>query len=206
MSGPAWLEDTLAALMLAISVYCVGRLAISRVWRRATEHDADSAHVVMGVAMAGMLVPQLNPLWNSTGNGAWEAVFGVTTAWFGWRLLRTARAPGAHYGVSHAHHGPHLVHSVAMLYMLLAIRTSGSSAPAAAAMGGMGTGGTATRFPVLALVLALALFGYAVLDVDRLGGLAATSQDGRPLLAPRLAGGCRIALGLTMSYMLIVML
>ncbi len=36
--------------------------SLSRLWRRQTELDGDGMHVVMGVAMAGMLVARLNPL------------------------------------------------------------------------------------------------------------------------------------------------
>jgi len=72
------LAHALAALMIAVSLYCAGRLAVARARRRITERDADLAHVAMGVAMAGMLVPRLNPLWD----GAWEPIFAVSAAWF----------------------------------------------------------------------------------------------------------------------------
>ena len=87
MAGPSWLAGVLAAVMIAIAVYCASRLAISRLWRRETEFDADAVHVVMGVAMAGMLVPRLSPLPDST----WEAVFGTAAAWFAWQAIRTRR-------------------------------------------------------------------------------------------------------------------
>jgi hypothetical protein len=260
MADPSWLAGPLAAIMIAVAVYCVGRLTAARRWQRPADRDADIAHVAMGVAMAGMLVPRLNPLTDS----AWEAVFGVITAWFGWRVLRDGRRRGAG-GWAGGHYAPHLLHSGAMLYMLLIVSGPG--------MGSMGAGGSA-RFPLLAFGLALALVGYAILDIDRLtelalaGRPAITVAAGRPaaaatwtvadasrggavgtgagpqaangvtgasgpadpgltarapraarvppavlaprlpptVLAPRLAAGCRIVLGLTMGYMLIVML
>lgn len=79
MAGPSWLADTFAATMLVVAGYCASRLVISRLWRRQTELDGDGIHVVMGVAMAGMLVARLNPL----PAPVWEAGFAVTAAWFG---------------------------------------------------------------------------------------------------------------------------
>ena len=78
MAGPSWLAATFAAVMIVTAIYCASRLAASRRWRRATEVDADAVHAVMGAAMAGMLLPRLNPLPDSV----WEAVFGVAAAWF----------------------------------------------------------------------------------------------------------------------------
>jgi hypothetical protein len=114
-----------------------------------------------------------------------------------------------------------------MLYMLLAgsapmaggqgLRTSmgGASVPAVAA----------GHFPIVAVALALMLFGDVVLTTDRLTCAArwataptrsfgvdaavsprrAHSAD-RPALAPRLAACCKIATAVTMGYMLILTL
>ena len=62
MAPPSWLAGVLAALLLVIAGYCATRLATARRWRRSTDPGADTMHIVMGVAMAGMLVPWLNPL------------------------------------------------------------------------------------------------------------------------------------------------
>jgi len=45
----------------------VSRLVISWRHRRPTDHDADAVHIVMGVAMAGMLVPRLRVSWTGAG-------------------------------------------------------------------------------------------------------------------------------------------
>ncbi len=87
MAGPSWLAGIFATLMLVTAGYCTSRLAAARRWQRATEHDVDLMHAVMGVAMAGMLVPQLNLL----RHGAWEIVFAAATAWFGWQVIRSRR-------------------------------------------------------------------------------------------------------------------
>ena len=89
MSGPAWLAGGLAVLMIAIAVYCAGRLAVSRLRGRDTEAATDGLHVVMGVAMAGMFEPRLTPI----PDAAWRAVFTVAAAWFAWQAVRAAADP-----------------------------------------------------------------------------------------------------------------
>ena len=71
MTGPGWLDGIFAALMMLVALCCAGRIAIGRLRDRATELDADGLHVLMGVAMAGMFQPQLNPL----PGFVWRAVF-----------------------------------------------------------------------------------------------------------------------------------
>jgi hypothetical protein len=249
MSGLSWLAYSFAALMLATSAYCLSRLAVSWRHRRPTDHQVDAVHVLMGVAMAGMLVPSLRFFWA----GGWEIVFGAGAVLFGWRMISDARAK-AHSG----HHLQHVLACVAMVYMLAAATAAVKSASGGSAMGGMGSG--PAHFDTLALVLALALFGYVVWTADRFTSLApvaalrasqapavalvpaavaatqlpataagvplagpaasgaastddpgsadqspASPRTGAPL-SPRLAACCEIAMGVTMGYMLIMML
>ena len=84
MAGPTWATGLLAAVMIVTAVYCATRLAAAWRWRRPTDYDADGAHVFMGVAMAGMLVPRLDLV----PHGGWEVIFGAAAAWFGWRAAR----------------------------------------------------------------------------------------------------------------------
>jgi hypothetical protein len=256
-TGPSWLAGTFAVIMLATSAYCVSRLVAARRLRRHTERDIDVVHVLMGVAMAGMLVPRLNPFWD----GGWVAIFAGWTAWFGWQAIRASRRTAA--GHSSAYHLPHLLACGAMLYMLLAVTSARAAGPAnGASMAG--APGAAARFPTLALVLALAILGNVVWTTDRLTSLAPvaaaypraarlgrqsgseaaqagseaaqagvqTAQAGArtarclrqgfrsaagpdaanlrrdcgPPISPRLAASCEIAIGVTMGYMLILML
>lgn len=211
--GPSWLSVALAAIMIIIACYCAGRLAVARSWRRATEVDADVLHTVMGVAMAGMLLPRLSPL----PNAAWEAVFGVTAGWFAWQaiqrggVLRGAARPGgtAPRRWRSVHPVPHLVESGAMIYMFAAL-----PGPVQGAMGGMGRPDGSVL--ALAVVLALFMVGYVLWTADQLTGLrsaAARTPSGQhgqlasgPALAPGLAACAKIAMGVTMGYMLLVML
>lgn len=248
MTEPSWLADALACAMIAISAYCLSRLLISWRRQRPTERDVDVVHVLMGVAMAGMLVPRLRVFWV----GGWEVVFGAAAAWFAWHAVRglggRARSRAA-AGRQHAHHVQHLLACLAMLYMLLAVTAAGVAAPRLTSSAGVMSGGSA-RLPTLTLVLAFALLGYVIWTADQLTspaavavavgraagpgaseagdggrgrrhqggpapaeesgswatGAAPAAHDGPPPLSPRLATCCEIAMGVTMGYMLIMML
>ncbi len=201
MAGPSWLADGFAAVMIVTAVYSASRLALSRLRGLATEADADGLHALMGTAMAGMLVPRLALLPASV----WAVVFGVTGSWFavcairaqGARPLRSARC---RFPV------PHMIECIAMLYMLLA-----APGTQGAAMPGMGTSPASLGgFPALAVVLAMFMIGYVMWATDRLAALArariAPAGDGGPVLAPKLAACGKLAMGITMGYMLLVMI
>jgi hypothetical protein len=253
VAAPSWLAGAFAAVMIAIALYSAGRLAASRLRQRETEFDADAVHIVMGVAMAGMLVPRLSPLPDS----AWEAVFAIAAAWFAWQAIRTPR-PAARADWRCPHPVPHLVECMAMIYMLLPAAPGSRPAGQEGGMPMPGVGGSpgaAVRFPALAVVLALFMLGYVVWAADQLTSLAQrrtavtartgagyppappgalttestlstagtpgaarapstpgaagthpASPAGRPMLAPRLAACAKIAMSITMGYMLILML
>src|SRR5499427_4369332 len=202
MGSPSWLTGIFAAAGLAVAVYCTGRLVTSRHWRRPAELDTDGAHVVMGVAMAGMLVSGLRTL----PSAIWEVVFAAGAAWFGYRMLQARR--GAQPSPWRSSHPlPHLVECAAMVFMFLIL-------PASAAARGMSMTATESRFSFLTLPLALFLFGYAVWLGDRvtlhapalaLGG-SSTADPARPYLAPGCAAICKITMGVAMGYALILML
>ena len=133
--------------------------------------------MLMGVAMAGMLVPRLRVFWT----GGWEVVFAVGAAWFGWLAIREFRGQPT-TGGRPGHHLQHLLACGAMLYMYLAVATVAKAAAGGSAMGGMAAGGA--HFRTLALVLALALFGYVVWN----GGPALVAGAGRGPRGPQRAG------------------
>jgi hypothetical protein len=207
MAGPSWLAHAFAAVMILTACYSASRLVLSRLHEPATEADADVLHVVMGTAMAGMLVPQLALLPATT----WMVVFGTGAAWFGGCALRSRSQSRSSWPCRYP--VPHLIECVAMLYMLMAVRETRPGA--GMAMPGMGTSpSTPAGFPALSVVLALFMLGYIMWTTDQLASLARAkiSVRGQPipasqaLLAPGLAAFGKIAMGITMGYMLILML
>lgn len=227
---PAWILDIFAAIMLVVAAVSAARLVAARPWQRgAVVTDTDIAHLLMGIAMAGMLAAGLTTL----PNDAWAAVFCVLTIWFGYRVVRDYRANGTR-ALAVGHCAPHLVHSAAMIYMFLAIAAPASAAGVGmAGMGGM-SGMSTLSVPTLAFVLALILIGYTIWDLDQLSslrhGLAAAvavsttptaalvgasagplgtevSTGAVPVLtSPGTVVGCRIAMGVTMALMLVIMI
>ncbi|MGH3298441.1 MAG: DUF5134 domain-containing protein [Trebonia sp.] len=251
---PAWILDIFAAIMLVVAGLSAARLVAARPWQSGgVVTDTDISHLLMGIAMAGMLAPGLTTL----PNDAWIAVFAVLMAWFGFRVVRDYRASGAR-ALAVGHCAPHLVHSAAMVYMFAAI-----AAPAAMGTGMGGMSGMSTlHVPTLGYLFALILIGYTIWDLDQLsslrrglvaafagatspalagasagalgteaatgsragGGLAADSPSGSggtghggttsagrswsmPILdSPGTVVGCRIAMGVTMALMLVLMI
>ena len=183
VSGPSWLAGTFAAIMILTAGYCASRLVAARQWRRPAEFDVDVMHTIMGVAMAGMLVPRLNLL----RYGSWEVVFAAATGWFGWQIIGAYRGRPAHahpsagaHRTAHAHsssdwhrpthHAPHLLACGAMLYMYLVAGVARSAA-GVPGMPASGTSASTIHSPGLALPLAAALLGYVIWTTDRLTAL-----------------------------------
>ena len=216
--------------MILTGAYSASRLAVGSLRGRATEFDADALHAVMGAAMAGMLVPWLSVL----PHNVWAVVFGIGVAWFGWHAVRLRRV-GASGSSRCRFPVPHLIECAAMLYMLLPVHGSQSSHRGAGmAMPGMGaSGGPATSFPALDRLTTLARAKTAAAgpgrdqndhrsaavpaaaprhDAGRAPSTPAAAQTqhrgqiGRPVLAPGLAACGRLAMSITMGYMLILML
>ena len=167
---PPWILDALAALMLLVAAVSATRIVLSTPWRRdAFAADTDVAHLLMAIAMAGMLTPGLGTLPDT----AWVAVFCLLAAWFVGRVAHDASTNGLR-ALAGGHCAPHLVHSASMLYMFLAATLPVARTGAAEGMGGMSAGaGSAAMtlsLPALAFVFAFVLVGYAVWDLDQLSG------------------------------------
>jgi hypothetical protein len=233
VTSPGWLDGVFASLMLLVAACCAGRLAVGRLRGRVTEFDTNGLHVLMGVAMAGMFEPRLNP----APDVAWRAIFVAAAAWFSFQAVRARMVRGP-VGLRSAHRLPHAVECAAMVFMLL----PSGRAPGMTMSGMSGPGGAMAANPVLALILALFMVGYIVWTTDRLASLsragaarplsagqdrqsepgpvpailtqrplspssaADASPAGRPALAPRLAAGYKIAMSIAMGYMLVMML
>lgn len=227
---PGWILDILAALMLGVAAVSAARLVAAGPRRRDLPvASVDVAHLLMAIAMAGMLTSSLSTL----PDGGWEVVFALLTAWFAYRVVRDSMTSGIR-ALAGGHCAPHLVHSAAMLYMFLAL-----AAPATGSMGGSAM--QTLTYPTVAFVFAMVLAGYSVWDLDQLSGrryslttarvsLAAPAlvavgpstavlsaaqvrqeQPATPavraiLLSPGVTVGCRIVMGVTMAFMLLIMI
>jgi hypothetical protein len=244
VSGPDWLDNSFAAVMLAVAAYSTGRLVAARRWARPTHSDVDVAHVLMGTGMAGMLVAALNPV----PAGWWELIFSALGVWFVWRCVEFVRLHGVEgRDEDHVHHLSHYVtHLVmvgAMLYMY-AVATPGVGASRHAGMAMNGATGTTADFVGLPLFFVAVLLASAIWELDGIGRFSqiergavrpppadaeppvlGTTQGGEgivttavattsvaaspareetPWLAPRLEAACHIAMCVTMSYMLVL--
>jgi hypothetical protein len=241
----------MSATRLAVARLPASRLSAaeqtgSRSWLRASGGaDADIAHLLMGIAMAGMLAAGARTL----SPRAWVVIFGMLTAWFAWRSTRGTRVNGAR-SLASGHCALPLFHSAAMVYMFAALTTSGGMQ-----MTGMGSGvAQSLRYPPLALAFALVLACYSAWDLCQLSGQrkslrAATSVGAAPaddtaptaraailtattpgitmqfgakasspvasgstmspralLQFPAATTACRIAMGATMVFMLLIMI
>jgi Domain of unknown function (DUF5134) len=229
MTGPGWLTVAAAVLMLLISACCTARLVIWRLGGRAADPEADVLHVLMGVAMAGMLEPQIIPVPATLV----RPVFAAGAAWFALRAgrlhtRRSATGPGRAERASErpaalrcSHPVPHAVECAAMLYMLLPSRPA-DSGPAMAMPGMISSAGVPPN-PAAAFVLALFMLGYVLWTTDQLATLQRARAAGPALsaatgpsdaatglapaaLAPRFAACAKIAMGIVMGYMLIAAL
>jgi hypothetical protein len=191
MSGPDWLNDFFAAVMLAVALYSAGRLVAARAWSRPIHVDIDVAHILMGVAMAGMFAARLNPI----GSGVWEVVFSLLGLWFLWRCYQFLVDPGTGFGYDeHVHRLSrrviHLVMSSSMLYMYLA------AAPVAAGSDGamaMRATGSTSRFVGLPLVFLISLLASGIWELDGIERFRPSEAPREPVAA--YAGGHRSARG-----------
>ena len=215
MSGPAWLAAGFAVLMIMIAACRACRPAVSRLRGKRTELGTDGLHVLMGIAMAGMLQPRLALV----PGPVWSGVFAAGAAWFAWQAAPAARRAGQARRTRCPHPGPHAIECAAMVYMLVPVGSWPSGRGDQMAMGGMSPGAAAGN-PALTLILALFMLGYALWAADQLtsrswardaafaGSSAGTLTTAYhpPALAPRLATCYTIAMASTMGYMLLTML
>jgi hypothetical protein len=214
MSIPGWLLEIFAAVALVVALLSAGQLAAARAWNRPFGADADTAfsHLLMGIALAGVLVTSLSTL----PNAVWAVVFAIMTAWFDWRLWQQSREHGAAAAIR-GPNAPHLVYSATLLYLFAALArpsTGGSSPsgmagmPGMSSMPGMASGSSSAlptlAVPTLAFAFALLVIAFTVRDLDR-----PASADGHVRVAggrrfPAVAKGCRVTLGVTIAFILII--
>lgn len=149
---PSWLYYLFGVLMWAVAAYCLWEIVNSMATRRTLGLDVEISHVFMGLAMAGMFVPQ----WAFGPNGMWVIIFLALLAWFVVGSMQSIQR----YGLHVPHQGIHAVMSFAMLLMYWF--------PAGASAGAMSMSMSAhgaRMDPGLAFVVALVLFGSAIFTI-----------------------------------------
>lgn len=194
----AWLSVIFCVICLI-----VGALHLVRMVVRRSNLVAEASHAAMGLGMAAMFAPPLDPV----PAPVWVAAFGASAAWFAPVALRR-RCPEARH---------HVVASGAMLFMLLAGHSHAPGSAGAAHSGHLGSGAVG-----LASVVALALVGYFAWHVlrcaDRLGpaaevaavpegvgpdGTVALRAPALALAAPRTGVLAHLVMGAAMAVMLL---
>lgn len=227
MAFPTWVGYVFAVVLMVVGVYCLGRLVAGVSTGRRSHYGVNLGHVLMAVAMVGMLVPR----WSVLSIGLWEAAFGVMAVWFAALAVRTVatRGVGSLVTVAGSHFRHYLIHAVmacAMLYMYwlgMPLTMHGSMEMGAATGAGdpaitlfllltlLGSvawqlNGIERYRPATQIALVAAGVGGPSAGVELAGSRAVGSSGGadRPWLAPRLEVGCHIAMCIAMAYMLVL--
>ncbi len=228
MVHPVGVAYLFAAVVFAVVLYSLGRLFAARYLHRHNHDDVSIAHVLMGIAMIGMLIPR----WNVISSGLGEVLFAVVAIYFAVvaARVRAGRTPWGGDDRFHSTYHPlvHLLMACAMLYMYwLGMPITG---PLASTMA-MGAFSTRAGGPALTLLIIVLLVVAAVWLVDSIttyapsrrlvlsgagaGASASASAEQeavapsadsiRPWLAPRSEISCHVAMCIAMAYLLVVM-
>jgi hypothetical protein len=207
VAGQAGWMYGLASALLLTAAYCATRPITCRLLRRRFEADVDAMHVVMGPAMAAMLVGRLDAGWSQ----AVTLVCVAGVAWFGSRTVRDGLRTGTDGG-PFSHQAQHLAACAAMLYMLRGASVTGMTGMAAAkslTAGPATSSATSSSLPIeiLAAGLGAVLIAYALWDLRAPSlptgqrGSVMASKSTPPMLAPRVARGCQALMCLAMAGM-----
>jgi Domain of unknown function (DUF5134) len=192
-------RPVLAALMLVIAGGSAVRLGLAFRRGAGAELDADGLHLVMGVAMAGMLEPELGVL----PSVVWRVTFAAAAGWFGWRTLR-ARLGRSQHPMACAWPVPHFIECLAMLYMLGPTSSLAAGKPGSRmTMPGMGGSGLSGLGPVIPLLLVLSMAGYIIWTAERATARTGSAASSDRQLTSRVAVFFKIAMSVTMGYMLL---
>ena len=208
MNAPAWLTALVSALMIFVAAYSAWRLAISRVWDRATDHEADILHLAIGIAAAGLVADWAHTLPRSV----WTTLFALGGIYF---AIRTFRAWAD--GSVRAKLLAHTACCAIVVYMFLAgvapttINGSTAGQYTMAGMDGMILDETIT-YPTIGLIFVVGLCFYAVSVLNQITPLSTETAEpaetgtGGLMLAPRSVDVCRVVIVLVLAYAILTKL
>ena len=202
MNAPAWLTALVSTLMILVATYSAWRLAISRVWGRATDYESDILHFAIGIAAAGLVADWARTLPRSV----WTCLFIAGAMYFAARTYRSWSDRPAR--------GKLLAQTACcaiVVYMFLAgvapttIHGSTAGEYTMAGMPGMILDQTIT-YPSIGLVFVVGLCFYAVAVLNQIKPLRDDHVDGSQALAPRSVDVCRIVIVLVLVYAILTKL
>jgi hypothetical protein len=219
MNAPAWLPPILAVMMLAVTAYCLWRIAVARILETRTDYVADAALALLALANAGMLVHWMHALTP----GIWATLLAVAAlAILTDSALRSRRSEGAQSAQAEATVRPRgtlvTVGGCAIgIYMLLAgvaPSTINGSTAGYYTMAGMTDmyRDTTITYPALGIAFAALLAGYAVKALDTTSRPLTAAEEpagtpaAHPTLAPRSIAVCQATLAIVMAYAILAKL
>jgi uncharacterized protein DUF5134 len=186
MDIPVAVEWALVALFTVLAMSSLYRLVRADPLRvEQDQRENDLAELLVVLAMAAMVSPLGGPI----PAAGWQAVLVLTAGWFVVAAVRGRRCCAVHHAIA----------AIAMLYMISAMPAHEMDHGPWLTM----SGATSARlaFPAIA-ALAAAYFAY---DAVRGGTLAIrTARTAGIRHAGFLRPACRTAMGIGMSYMLVV--
>jgi hypothetical protein len=215
VNAPNWLTALVSTLMIFVAGYSAWRLAISKAWDRATDHESDILHLAVGVAAAGLIAKWAHTLPRSV----WTVLFIAGGVYFAVRTYRNWSDRSARPRLL-----AHTACCAIIVYMFLAgvapstLSSSTAGQYTMAGMPGMILDPTIT-YPAIGLIFAVGLCFYAVAVLNQMQPLKAQPDDAPPVgarssegsssglfLAPRSVDACRIVIVLVLAYAILTKL
>lgn len=202
MNAPAWLTALVSTLMIFVAAYSAWRLAISRVWGRAVDYEADILHLATGIAAAGLVADWAHTL----PRAVWTTLFALGGLYFAARTYRSWANRNARARLL-----AHTACCAIVVYMFLAgvapttINGSTAGQYTMAGMDGMILDQTIT-YPTIGLIFVVGLCFYAVNVLNQITPLSTAtaettgSSKGTLMLAPRSVDVCRVLIVLVLAY------
>lgn len=224
MNAPTWLTDLLVALLLVIMGFFAWRMLAARGWQRRADYPRDALY-----ALAALAVAETQAKWLSTlPRPMWAVLFALAATFFATNAVRAYRGStagtrtGTDMVTAWRRSALDAGVSMVLVYMFTAgVAPSTLSGSTAGMVVMAGMPGMIilhpVRYPTLGLALAAGLLGYVVIALDRLSARRAAvgavdagvdvdpmDRPGPlPLLAPRAAQACELALALVMAYAIV---
>jgi hypothetical protein len=234
MSTPAWILEIFAAVTLLVAEVSAGQLVLARAWTGDGHADIAVSRLLTGIAMAGILVSGLRFLPNGAWEVVF-AVMTAWLAWHFWRDS-SGRGPGGAGRSGYTPPLVHSAAMLYLFAALAAPSAPGTGGMAGMGLTSSGLPTLQTPVLALIFTLLLIAFAVHDLDrragVDgyfgrplvpagsalaaaagRVPGAGPDTESApragtaaRLLLSPAVVKGCQVATGVTMAFILIILI